>query len=182
MITTRLLVVNFARDALTLEAPCVRVPGHSLLVFGLTETLEEPHARAVGVEGVYIVDHDRLIAVAKELDVHAEGGGVALDPAALAAEHRADGAAFRQAARADQDEEMKVPLGKGAEILLQPLIGRDPERLPRRLTAWSLHMRNNYSLAGRGPKACQAAAKSLIRWIPIHNTCGPGGPSLVRPR
>jgi serine/threonine protein kinase len=51
---------------------------------------------------------------------------------------------------------------------------------PLALTHWELA--RVYSLAGRGPKACHANAKSLIRWMPIHRTCAPGGPSCLRPK
>ena len=121
---------ELARDALALEAPGVEVPGHGLFLFGLAETLEEPHARAIGVEGIDVVDHDKLIAVPVELGVHAKRGGVALDPARLAvAEHRAHGAALGQPPGADQDHEMEVPLGEGPQVLVQPFVGRKPQHL-----------------------------------------------------
>ena len=125
--TTRLLVVNSRGMPLALEAPGVRVPGHGLFLLGLAEALEEPHARSVGVEGIDVVDHDELIAVPVELGVHAKRGGVALDPAGLAvAEHRPHGAALGQPPGTDQDHEMEVPLGEGAQVLVQPFVGREP--------------------------------------------------------
>jgi hypothetical protein len=63
--------------------------------------------------------------VAVEPDIHAEGGGVALDPAGLAVEDRPDGAALGQSPGPDQDQEMEVPLGEGPEIFLQPVVSRE---------------------------------------------------------
>ena len=107
------------------------MPGHGLLFLGLAKALEEPHARSVSVEGVNVVDHDKLIAVPVELGVHAKGGGVALDPAGLAvAEHRARSDSG-QPPGTDQDHEMEVPLGEGAQVLVQPFVGRESQHLVR---------------------------------------------------
>src|SRR5436305_432169 len=92
-------------DALALEAPGIGVPGHGLRLLGLAEAFQEPHATAVGVEGIHIVDDDELIAMAVELGVHPEGGGVALDPAGLAVEHGPHRAALGQAAGADENQQ-----------------------------------------------------------------------------
>ena len=116
------------------------MPGHGLFLFGLAEALEEPHAAAVGVEGIDVVDHDELIAVPVELGVHAKRGGVALDPTRLAvAQHRAHGAALGQPSGTDEDHEVEVPLGKRTQVLTEALVGRQPEHLvgrlcPRRLS------------------------------------------------
>src|SRR5262249_46329720 len=118
---------ELARDALPFEAPSVGVPSHRLLVLSLAETLQEPHAAAVGVEGVHVIDDDELVAVAIEPDIHPEGGGIPLDPAGLAVEDRPDGAALGQSPGSDQDQKMEVPLGERPKVLLQPLVGRDVE-------------------------------------------------------
>src|SRR5262249_17828945 len=96
---------------------------------GLAETLEQPDAAAIRVEGVHVVDDDELVAVAVELHVHAERRGVALDPAGLAVQDRPDGATLGQSPGADQDQERELPGGEGPEIRLQPVIGRDLECL-----------------------------------------------------
>ena len=111
------------------------MPGHGLLLLGLAQALEQPHAAPVGVEGVDVVDDDELVAMPVELGVHAEGGGVALDPAGLAVEHGPHRAALGQPAGADQDQQVEVPLGEGPEILLQPLVGRQVEHLVRLVVA-----------------------------------------------
>ena len=111
------------------------MPGHGLLLLGLAQALEQPHAAAIGIEGIDVVDDDELIAMPVELDVHAEGGGVALDPAGLAVEHGPHGAALGQAPGADQDQEVEMPLRKRAQILLQPLVGRQVQHLVRLIPA-----------------------------------------------
>src|SRR5262249_9739194 len=118
---------KLARDAVALQAPCVGVPGHGLLLLGLAEALQKANPAPVGVECVHIVDDDELIAVAIEPDIHAEGGGVALDPAGFAVEDGPDRAALGQSPGPDQDQEMEVPLGEGPEIFLQPVVSRDVE-------------------------------------------------------
>ena len=123
-------------DALPLQAARVGVPGHGLGLLGLAQALEQADAAAVGVEGVDVVDDDELIPVPVELGVHAERRGVALDPAALAVERGADGAAFAEAAGADEDEQVEMPLGEGAEVRLQPLVGGDVEGLVPPAGSW----------------------------------------------
>ena len=100
------------------------MPGHGFFLLGLAQALEQANPAAVGVEGIDVVDDDELVAVPVELDVHAERGGVALDPARLAVEDGPDGAALGQAAGTDEDQQVEMPLGEGAEILLQPVIAR----------------------------------------------------------
>jgi hypothetical protein len=117
MMTTRLLVTN------SRGMPCrsrlrVGVPGHGLLLLGLAEALQEPHAAAVGIEGVHVADDDELVAVAIELHVHPEGGGATLDPAGFAVEYGPHRSALGQSPGAEQDQEMEVPFGEGAEIRL----------------------------------------------------------------
>ena len=129
MMTTRLLVTNSRGMPCRSRLRGVGVPGHGLLLLGLAQALEQPHPAAVGVEGIDVVDDDELVAVAVELDVHAERGGVALDPARLAVEDGPDGAALGEAPGPDQDQEVEVPLGEGPEILLQPVVGRDMQSL-----------------------------------------------------
>ena len=108
------------------------MPRHGLFLLGLAQAFEQPHAAPVSIEGIDVVDDDELIAVPVELGVHAKGGGVALDPARLAvAEHRAHGAALGQPPGTDQDHEMEVPLCEGAQVLVQPFVGREPEHLVR---------------------------------------------------
>jgi hypothetical protein len=82
------------RDGLALETPGIGVPGDGLGLLGLAEALQEPHAAAVGVEGVHVVDDDELVAMTIEPDIHPEGGGVALDPARLPVEDGPDRAAL----------------------------------------------------------------------------------------
>jgi hypothetical protein len=57
------------------------MPGHGLGLLGLAQAFEQADPAAVGVEGIDVVNDHELVAVPVELDVHAEGGGVALDPA-----------------------------------------------------------------------------------------------------
>ena len=99
------------------------------LLLGLAQAFEQPHPAAIGVEGIDVVDDDELVAVPVELDVHAKRGGVALDPARLAVQHRPDRPALGQPAGPDQDQQVEMPLGKGAEILLQPLVGGQMQHL-----------------------------------------------------
>jgi hypothetical protein len=107
------------------------VPGHGLVLLGLAEALEQADAAAIGVERVHVVDDHELVAVAVELGVHAKRRGVALDPARFSAEHGPRRAALGQAAGAHQHEQMEMPLGEGPQILLQPLVGGDVQRLVR---------------------------------------------------
>ena len=110
MMTTRLLVVN------SRGMPCRSRPRASecqATAFSSSvwqRHFKQPHAAAVGVEGIDVVDDDELVAVPVELHVHAERGGVALDPARLAVEDGPDGAALGQAAGADEDQQVEVPL------------------------------------------------------------------------
>src|SRR5262249_50555545 len=122
-------------DALAPQACGVGAPGDALLLLGLAEALQKPHPAAVGVKGIHVVDDDELVAVAIEPDVHAEGGGVALDPAGFTVEDRPDRAALGQSPGADQDQEMELARSVGAEIGLQPVVSRDGDSLLRILTA-----------------------------------------------
>ena len=131
MMTTRLLVVNSLGMPWRSRLARVGVPGDSLLLLGLAETLEQPHAAPVGVEGIDVVDDDELIPVPVELGVHPERGGVPLDPARLAVEHRPDGPALGQPPGADEDHEMEVPLCEGAQVLVEPFVGRESQHLVR---------------------------------------------------
>ena len=99
------------------------MPGHRLFLFGLAQALEQAHAATVGIEGIDVVDDDEVVAMPVELRVHAERGGVALDPAGFAVQYRPHRAALGQPPGANEDQQMEVPLGEGAEILLQPLVG-----------------------------------------------------------
>jgi hypothetical protein len=99
-------------DALPLEALGVRVPGHGLLLLGLAEALEQANTTPVGVERIDIVDDIELVAVAVELDVYAERGGVALDPVRPAVQGRPRRAALGQAAGADEDPQVEVARGE----------------------------------------------------------------------
>ena len=131
MMTTRLLVMN------SRGMPCrsrLRASECQATAFSSSvwhRHFEQPHAAAVGVEGIDVVDDDELVAVPVELGVHAERGGVALDPARLAVEHGPHRAALGQAPGADQDQQVEMPLGEGPEILLQPVVGREMQHLVR---------------------------------------------------
>ena len=129
MMTTRLLVVNSRGMPCRSRLRASECQATALALLGLAQALEQPDPAAVGVEGIDVVDDDELVAVAVELDVHAERRGVALDPAGLAIEHRPHRPALGQAAGADQDQQVEVPRGEGPEICLQPVVGRDVQRL-----------------------------------------------------
>ena len=103
------------------------MPGHGLFLFSLAQALEQANTAAVGVEGIDVVDDDELVAVLVELEVHPERGGVALDPARLAVQDGPDGAALGQPPGADEDQQVEMPLGEGAEIRLQPVVARQVE-------------------------------------------------------
>ena len=137
------------RDALPLQAPRVGVPGHGLFLLGLAEALEQPDAAAVGVEGVDVVDDDELVAVPVELDVHAERGGVALDPARLAVEHRPHRAALGQPAGADQDQQVEVPLGEGAGGT-PPAARRSSDGAPCAAGRWRRFFLRGHGVSPRG--------------------------------
>jgi hypothetical protein len=98
------------------------VPGQGFLLLGLAQALEQANSATVGVEGIVVVDDDEFVPMPVEPGVHAERGGVALDPARLAVQGGPDGAALGQAAGADEDQQMEMLLGEGAEIRLQPVV------------------------------------------------------------
>ena len=114
-------------NALPLQAPRVGMPGHSLFLLGLAEALEQADAAAVGVEGIDVVDDDELVAVPVQLDVHAKGGGVALDPAGFAVEDGPDRTTLGESPGPDEDQQVEMPLGEAREIRFQPVIARQLE-------------------------------------------------------
>src|SRR5262245_60941895 len=58
---------------------------------------------------------------------HAEGCGVALDPADVATEHALDRATLGETGRTDEDEEVRMSRPECAQVLLQPGVGGDVE-------------------------------------------------------
>src|SRR5262249_34562449 len=90
----------------------------------LTEGLEQANALAVGIEAVDIVQDDGLMAVLVSLEVNAKGGGLAADPADVSAQRLADTAALADPGLAEKHEQVQVPPGQGAELLLQ--VGKGP--------------------------------------------------------
>ncbi len=139
------------RDALPLQAAGIRMSGHGFFLLGLAQALEQANAAAVGVEGIDVVDDDELVAVPVELEIHAERSGIALDPARLAVQVGPDGAALGQAPGTDEDQQVEVPLGEGAEILLQPVVARQVEHFVRLSAAVCFGGRHGNSRAIRLP-------------------------------
>jgi hypothetical protein len=109
--------------------------------------------------------------VAVELHVHAERGGIALDPAALSAQRRSYRAALGEAARADQDEQMEMPLGESTEVLgvpqsLEQKRAVSPSSTPLSIEAGSPHPCDDDGSGVLGPACFSAKRPGDEHWIP----------------
>ena len=130
MMATRLLVVNSRGMPCLSRLRGVGMPGHGFLLLGLAQAFEQADAAAVGIEGIDVVDDDELVAMPVELGVHAERGGVALDPAAAWPSSAAR--TERLLARPPEPTRIsrpKCPWAKAAQIRLQPVVGRQMQHL-----------------------------------------------------
>ena len=163
MMTTRLLVVN------SRGMPCrsrLRASECQATAFSSSvwhRHLSKPDAAPVGIEGIDVVDDDELVAMPVELDVHAEGGGVALDPAGLAVEHGPHRPALGQPAGPTRISRWKCPWAKAPQILLQPLVGRQMQHLVRLVLAAFL-------LRGHGVSPAVLRAPARARSLPSKAT------------
>jgi hypothetical protein len=136
-------------DALAVQDRRGRVPAQGLGSFGLAEGLEQADAAAVGVQAIDIVEYQGLVAVLVGLEVDAQRGGLAAEPADLAAQRLADAAALADAGRAEEQQEVQVPSGEGPDILLQGSIGRHTDGVPGQPVR-RCHGRDSWD-GGRGP-------------------------------
>jgi hypothetical protein len=84
---------------------------------------EQANAVAVGVQAVDVVEHQRLIAVLVGFQVDAKGGGLAADPADLAAQRLADAAGLANARVAEDHQQVQVAVGKRADVAFQFGVG-----------------------------------------------------------
>ena len=115
------------RDGGALELGGRRVPGDAFDGIGLAQTLEQPYGRRAGIEAVDVIDDHQLVAVFVEGAIHAEGGGIALEPAGAVGDGLAEELAFGQSGASGQDEEVKMALGKGIHEWLELGVGAHAE-------------------------------------------------------
>jgi hypothetical protein len=78
-----------------------------------------------------VVVDDGLIAVLVSLEVDAKGGGLAAYPTDLSSQGLADTTTLADAGLTKDHQQIQVPLGKGADILLQLGEGPNADRVLR---------------------------------------------------
>jgi hypothetical protein len=91
----------------------------------LAQGLQEPDAAAVAIEAIDVVEDQGLMAVGVGFEVDAQGRSLATEPAGARAEGLADAAAFADAGRAEEEEQVQVSGGEGADVGIQLSVGAE---------------------------------------------------------
>src|SRR5262249_56086485 len=105
---------KLCRNVTSLENRRGGVPAQNLGRFALTESLQESNAATIGVETVHVVEDQWLMPVLVGFEIDAQRCGQAANPADASVQGLADAAAFANAGRAEEQQQMQVAGSEGA--------------------------------------------------------------------